>query len=78
MNAKEKYICGTCKHWDCDEDYCMASGNHEMYEQDSCDCWTDPAEPDQTEQERYDGGVMSNFDNENPKEVEDYINEKPV
>ena len=33
------------------------------------------AEPDLTEEERYDGGVMSNFDNENPKEVEDYINE---
>ena len=55
MNAKENdYTCGTCKHWDCDEDYCMASGNHEMYEQDTCKDWTDPDEPDLTEQEQAD------------------------
>ena len=52
MNAKEKYTCETCKYWNCDEDYCMASGNHEMYEQDTCEYWTDPNEDDLTEEER--------------------------
>ena len=53
MNAnKNDYTCGTCKYWDCDECYCMATGNHEMYEQDTCDGWTDPDEPELTEQEQ--------------------------
>ena len=62
MNAKEKYVCGTCKHGGyCDE---FEDGN-------TCASWTDPDEPDLTEEERYDGGIMSNFDNENPKEGRD-------
>ena len=65
------YTCGTCKYWDCDYMYCWKSGEHYIEEQDTCDDWTAPDEPDLT----YDGGVMSNFDNENPKEVEDYISE---
>ena len=54
MNATKEndYTCGTCKYWNCDEDYCMASGNHEMYEQDTCEYWTDPDEPDLTEDEK--------------------------
>ena len=70
------YICGNCKYWDRDECYCRATGNHEIYEQDTCDGWTDPDEPELTDDEKYDGSCMSNFDNENPKEVEDYINEE--
>ena len=35
------YICGNCKYWDCDEDYCQATGEHERYEQDTCDGWTE-------------------------------------
>ena len=73
MNAKENdYICGTCKYYD----YCRMSMKIRPSKYDTCDDWTDPAEPDLTEEERYDGGVMSNFDNENPKEVEDYLNEE--
>jgi len=73
MNAKEKYVCGTCKYY---EDCLSASAPiDKIKETDTCDDWTDPAEPDLTEGERYDGGVMSNFDHENPKEVEGYINE---
>ena len=53
MSVKESnYTCRTCKYWDRDEDYCMATGNHEMYEQDTCDCWTDPDEPELTEDEK--------------------------
>jgi len=55
MNAKLKenvYTCGTCKYWDCDECYCMATGNHEMYEQDTCDGWTDDNEFEPTEDEK--------------------------
>ena len=75
MSAKEKYVCGTCKHYDCVNLYCELMGEYGYEEDDACLSWTDPAEPDLTEEERYDGGCMSNFDNENPKEVEDYINE---
>jgi len=60
------YTCGTCKH-------CAYCANSEPI--GTCADWTDPDKDDLTEDERYDGGVMSNFDNENPKEVEDYINE---
>ena len=75
MSVKENdYTCGTCKHYDRDNDYCMASGNHEIYEEDTCEYWEEDKD-ELTDDERYDGGVMSNFDNENPKEVEDYINE---
>ena len=63
-NLKENdYTCGSCKYFGlCDTN-------------EVCGEWTDPDEPELTEDERYDGGVISNFDNENPKEVEDYINE---
>ena len=46
------YVCGTCKYWDCDECYCMATGNHKMYEQDTCDGWTDPEEVEPTIEEQ--------------------------
>jgi len=54
MNATKEndYVCGTCKYWDCDECYCQATGNHEMYEEDTCDGWTDPDEPELTEEEK--------------------------
>jgi len=65
------YICGNCGRYDSDISYCPIKG--EVYEEDTCSKWID--EVDLTEDERYDGGVMSNFDNENPKEVEDYIDE---
>lgn len=34
-------ICGNCRHWNCDEDYCMGSGKHEIYEEDTCEYWED-------------------------------------
>ena len=76
------YICGTCKYYDsdmCDCEIHPKANKHDVIaEQDTCDDWTDPVGVELTKDERYDGGVMSNFDNENPKEVEDYINEKPA
>ena len=78
VNAKENdYTCKTCKYWDDDGCFCMHNGMN-AWSEDTCDDWTDPDDIkiyDLTEEESYDGGVMSNFDNENPKEVEDYINE---
>ena len=73
MNAKEKYVCRKCVWWGTSECWDADAGAN-----DTCDDWTDPEDIeiyDLTEEERYDGGCMSNFDNENPKEVEDYINE---
>ena len=54
MNATKEndYICGTCKYYDSDLCYCEATGNHEMYEDDTCDGWTDPDEPEPTEDEQ--------------------------
>ncbi len=72
MNAKEKYICGTCKYKNTID--CFEYQNNGVFSgylvnsHPTCDGWTDTAEPELTEEERYDGGVMSNFDNENPKE----------
>ena len=36
-----KCICGNCKHYNSDECYCMARGEFELYEQDTCDNWED-------------------------------------
>ena len=53
MKVKENnYTCGTCKHYDSDECYCMARGEFELYEQDTCDDWTDPNEVEPTEDEK--------------------------
>ena len=32
-------ICGLCKHYDSDICYCSARGEHELYEEDTCDCY---------------------------------------
>ena len=34
-----KKICGFCDHYDSDNCYCMASGEYEIYEEDTCDNW---------------------------------------
>ena len=44
MKTKEKeedvrHICGTCKHYDSDNNYCLAHGEPEIYEEDTCDYW---------------------------------------
>ena len=53
MKLKENvYTCGTCRYYDSDLCYCEATGNHEMYEDDTCDGWTDPDEVEQTEDEK--------------------------
>ena len=36
-----KCNCGNCRHYNPDECYCMARGEHEMYPEDSCDGWED-------------------------------------
>ena len=46
------YICGTCKHYDSDECYCVARGEFELYEQDTCDGWTDDNEIELTDNEK--------------------------
>jgi len=53
MKTKENdYICGTCKYYDRDDCYCMARGEREVYELDTCDGWTDPDEVEPTEDEK--------------------------
>lgn len=37
-------ICGNYKHWNCNEDYCTGSGNHEIYEEDTCEYWEKESE----------------------------------
>ena len=37
------YICGTCKHYDSDINYCPLQGT--IYEEDTCDKWIDDNEP---------------------------------
>ena len=44
MSVKNDYICGTCKYWNCDECYCQARGEYEIYEEDTCDNWTPEVE----------------------------------
>jgi len=71
MSFKENdYTCGTCKYCG----YCDKQDELDIYDLNVCDDWEEDKD-ELTEDERYDGGVMSNFDNENPKEVEDYISE---
>jgi len=36
-----KCNCGNCRHYNPDESYCMANGEHEVYPLDSCDNWED-------------------------------------
>ena len=31
--------CENCRHYDPDECYCMAIGEHEVYPEDTCDNW---------------------------------------
>jgi len=56
MNATKEndYTCGTCKYWNCDECYCMARGEYEMYELDTCDGWTDDNGVELTDEEKLD------------------------
>jgi len=68
------YICQTCKRYNHKEECCWLARDMFFAEDEHC-CIYWEEEVELTEEERYDGGVMSNFDNENPKEAEDYINE---
>ena len=43
------YICGTCKHYDSYINYCPLQGT--VYEEDTCDEWTDDNEPTKEESE---------------------------
>lgn len=36
---QDRCICGFCKHYDSDNCYCMARGEFEIYEEDTCDNW---------------------------------------
>jgi len=73
VNAKEKYICGTCKYY---EDCLSASAPiDKIKETDTCDDWTDTDEPELTEEERYDGGVMSK---KKVSEAEDFISDEDM
>jgi hypothetical protein len=68
MNAKEKYVCGTCKYNYTKDCFVYQHRGVWLNDYATCGGWTDPAESELTEEERYDGGVMSNFDNENTEE----------
>lgn len=48
---ENNYTCGTCKHYDSDNCYCMATGRYGMYEEDTCDGWEDDNEPTEEELE---------------------------
>ena len=79
MNAKENdCYCVDCKHYNPKEECCWLARDMFFNEDEHGCIYWEEAEPELTEEERYDGGCMSNFDNENPKEIEDYINETPV
>ena len=39
-----KHICGFCKHYCSDDCYCMAKGEFEIYEEDTCDGWEEDEE----------------------------------
>ena len=41
---KSKRICGDCRHYNPDECYCMARGDYDIYEEDTCDGWEDETE----------------------------------
>ena len=74
MNAKEKDCnCQNCKHYNHMEECCWSARDMFFTEdQHVCICWEE-AEPDLTEEERYDGGVMSNFDNEEKKREQEEV-----
>ena len=46
------YICGTCKYYNSDLCYCEVTGEFDLYEQDTCDDWTDDDEVELTEEEK--------------------------
>ena len=57
MSVKEKennYTCGTCKYYDSDLCYCEITGEFDLYEEDTCDGWTDDNEVEPTEEEKRD------------------------
>ncbi len=37
VNNTDTMICGLCAHYDSDMCYCSARGEHEIYEEDTCD-----------------------------------------
>ena len=41
---KSKCICKNCKHYNSDECYCEARGEHEIYPEDSCEEWEEEIE----------------------------------
>ena len=41
---EDKMICEFCVHYDCDNCYCQARGEFEIYEEDTCDNWTPEVE----------------------------------
>ena len=76
MSVKEKendQTCGTCNYYHTKDCPFYIYNGYWLPDSAICSDWSDPDEADLTDDEKYDGGVMSNFDNENPKEVEDYI-----
>ena len=55
MPVKENdYVCGTCKFYNSDLCYCEVTGEFDLYEQDTCDGWTDDNEVELTKKEMAD------------------------
>jgi len=55
MSIKDDdYVCGTCKFYNSDLCYCEVTGEFDLYEQDTCDGWTDDNEVELTDEEKRD------------------------
>ena len=54
MSIKDDYICGTCKYYNGDLCYCEVRSEFDLYEQDTCEDWTDDNEVELTDDEKDD------------------------
>jgi len=54
MLMSKVHNCGNCKHYDSDECYCVANGEHKIYPEDSCECWEGRFTEEELESQRTD------------------------
>ena len=60
MSKLKVYNCENCKHYDPDECYCMANGEHEVYPEDSCDNWESEPTEEELEAQAVDAAEREN------------------
>ena len=46
------YICGTCEYYNSDLCYCEVTGEFDLYEEDTCNGWTDKNAVELTDEEK--------------------------